>query len=137
MISTHSALIYTMVMISAVDREMNDAELSMIGDIVKRLPAFDGYDLAQITQASSTCAEILSNDEGLETALDLIAANVPDELRETAYALAVEVAAADLKVSDEEMKLLEMVRHRLHIDRLVAAAIERAARARYMKNHLD
>jgi tellurite resistance protein len=52
-------------------------------------------------------------------------------LRETAYALAVEIAAADRRIEPEEMRLLEMIRHQLGVDRLVAAAIERSARARF------
>ena len=32
---------------------------------------------------------------------------------------------------EEELQLLELLRHRLGIDRLVAAAIERGARARF------
>jgi len=41
------------------------------------------------------------------------------------------VAAADGKASQEELRLLEMIRDRLDIGRLPAAAIERAARARH------
>ena len=45
--------------------------------------------------------------------------------------LACDIAIADLKASQEELRLLEMLRHSLNLDRLNAAAIERAARARY------
>lgn len=131
LVSTHAALVYTMVMVSAADREMKDVELSLIGHIVKRLPVFDGYDVELLPETTSTCAEILSAEEGLETALDIVADTVPENLRETAYALAVEVAAADRRIEPEEMRLLEMIRHQLGVDRLVAAAIERSARARF------
>ncbi|MGB1146574.1 MAG: hypothetical protein ACPG4M_01675, partial [Alphaproteobacteria bacterium] len=53
------------------------------------------------------------------------------QMRETGYALACEMAAADGVLTDEEMQVLELVRHRLNIDRLIAAGIERGARARY------
>jgi hypothetical protein len=39
-ISHHAALIYTMVMVSAADRNMTDAELRMIGEITRGLPVF-------------------------------------------------------------------------------------------------
>ena len=45
--------------------------------------------------------------------------------------MAVEVAAADLKVPDEEIRLLELLRDALNLDKLVTAAIERSARARH------
>ncbi len=61
--------------------------------------------------------------------LDLIAQSMPERLREMAYALACEIAAADGKVSQEEARILEMVRHKLGLGRLVCAAIERGARA--------
>jgi len=51
-------------------------------------------------------------------------------LRETAYALACDVAAADGRVSQEEMRLLTLIRHGLPVGRLPTAAIQRGARAR-------
>ena len=44
-----------------------------------------------------------------------------------------EVAAVDLTLEQEELRLLEMIRDRLELDRLVTAAIEAAARARYRR----
>jgi hypothetical protein len=43
----------------------------------------------------------------------------------------VDVAAADAEVTQEEARLLEILRHRLDVDRLAAAAIERGAKARH------
>jgi tellurite resistance protein len=133
MISHHAALIYTMVLVSASDREMTDAELRKIGEIVGNLPVFAGYPRDQLPQAAAACADLLDAEEGLDKAFTLIEQAVPAKLRETAYALACEVAAADGRIPDEEARMLEMVRHRLHIERLAAAAIERAARARYTR----
>ena len=56
---------------------------------------------------------------------------LPPKLHETAYALAVEVAAADLHVEQEELRFLQMLRDHLDIDKLTVAAIESGARARY------
>ena len=64
-------------------------------------------------------------------ALKQIATALPAPLRETAYALAVEVAAADGRPAEVELRMLELIRHTLHVDRLVAAAIERGAQARH------
>ena len=132
MIDHHTALIYTMVLTSASDRDMTDAELQTMGEIVKFLPVFSDYDLSGMTQAANDCAELLSSEDGLDEALDQIAEALPEKLCETAYALACEVAAADGVVSQEEMRLLEMMRYRFEVGRLPAAAIERATRARHM-----
>ncbi len=133
MVSHHTALIYTMVLVSAADGEMTDAELATIGKIVRTLPVFADYDTENLPKTAADCAELLSADQGFETVLELIARSIPEKLRETAYALACDVAAADLVADQEELRLLMMLRHRLGVDRLSAAAIERGARARHAR----
>ena len=130
MITEHAALIYTMVLVSASDREMSDAELKVIGTHVTTLPAFRGFDSGHLPRITEDCAALLDQEDGLERALDLIRAALPVRLRETAYAFACDVAVADGHMEQEELRMLEMVRHRLDVDRLTAAAIERGARAR-------
>ncbi len=132
MLDPQSALIYTMVLVSAADREMTDAELRTIGESVKHLPVFSGYDHDSLVSTASDCAEILSGDDGFTKVMEQIQANLPKKLAETAYALACDVAAADRKVSQEEIELLAVIRQSLGVGRLPAAAIERGARARHM-----
>jgi len=132
MIGHQEALIYTMVMISASDGEMTDAELNTIGDIIKHLPIFQGYNLDLLGKTAEDCAEMLADPAGLDTAGDLIQQAIPVKLRETAYALACDVAAADEDVSQAELELLRWLRGRLGLARLEAAAIERATRAHYI-----
>lgn len=131
MIDHHTALVYTMVLVSAADRDMTDREIRMIGEITRQLPVFEGYDDAMLPAATASCAELLDDDDGLDKALGIIDSALPARLRETAYALACDIAAADGEVHQEELRLLEMLRHRLDIDRLAAVAIERGARARF------
>lgn len=133
MISHHAALIYTMVLVSASDRRMPDSELLKIGEIIMGLPVFADYHRELLTKSVQACADLLDDEEGLDKALDLIEAALPHKLRETAYALACDIAAADQEVPEEEARMLELIRYRLNIDRLVAAAIERGARARFSK----
>ncbi|HWK45314.1 MAG TPA: tellurite resistance TerB family protein [Stellaceae bacterium] len=133
MIDHHSALIYTMVLVSAADMDMTDAELHVIGEIVSFLPVFRDYDKSKLTTTLSQCAELVAKEDGLEESLAAIKAALPTRLRETAYALACDVVAVDGEASQEELRLLELIRHRLSVDRLIAAAIERGARARFMK----
>lgn len=131
MIDHHSALIYTMVLVSAADREMTDKELEAIGDIVSHWPVFRDYDRDDLTNTAENCATVLSGENGLERALTAISKGVPESLNETAYALACDVAAADGRASQEELRLLEMLRERLHLGPLEAAAIEHGTRARH------
>jgi len=131
MIDPHAALIYTMMLVSAADTDMTDAELQIIGDIVNHLPVFRDYERQRFTKDLKECAQLLAKDDGLEQALKGIKNALPQKLRETAYAVACDVAAADGEASQEELRVLELLRHRLGIDRLIAAGIERGARARF------
>lgn len=131
MVSPQAALIYTMVLVSASDQDMTDAEMMTIGDIVRHLPVFADYNHDLLPTTAAACADMLSNDDGLDDCIALIRAALPPKLRETAYALACEVAASDGEVHQEELQVLEMLRHQLNLDRLIAAAIERGTRARY------
>lgn len=131
MIDHHSALIYTMVLVSAADADMTDNELNSFSDLVRVLPVFRDFDRNRISEVSESCIALLQDEDGLDKALDTIKEALPPKLRETAYAIACDVAAADAHVTQEELRLLELLRHALEIDRLVAAAIERGARARH------
>lgn len=129
---THQeALIYMMVMMSAVDTAMNDAEFSRIGRLVTFLPAFAGFDEDRLVEVSRTAAELLKGPEGLDIVLEVIKDAVPPRLYDTAYAIAVEIASADFNIQQEEIRLLQMLRDRLGLDKLTCAAIERGAIARF------
>lgn len=128
----HAALVYVMVTVSAVDRAMTDDELHRIGEIVSNLPVFSDYDDNDLVKTAEACGEILSADGGLQQVLRLVRDALPEKLRETAYAVALEVAAADRLVRPEEIRFLEMLGDTLGLDRMTTAAIERGIRARNM-----
>jgi tellurite resistance protein len=131
-LSHHDVLIYVMVTISAVDRTMNDEELARIGEIVSNLPVFADFNQEDLVKSAEACGEILSADGGLEQVLRLVQERLPKKLRETAYAIALEIAAADHMVKPEEIRFLELLSDSLELDRLTTAAIERGIRARNM-----
>ncbi|MGO9486256.1 MAG: tellurite resistance TerB family protein [Rhodomicrobium sp.] len=130
-ITPHEALIYIMITMSAVDGQISDHELERIAQIVRQLPVFMGFDINNLSKTAERCGDLVGEEEGLEELLELVGGALPKKLYETAYALAVEVAAADLRVPDEEIRFLELLRDQLHLDKLVTAAIERSARARH------
>ena len=130
-INHHQALIYVMMTMIAVDAKIGNAELARIGRLVQTLPAFSGFDPERLTHVAQECGEILQEETGLQTALALIKAGLPAVLRETAYALAVEVAIADRNIAREEIRFLAMLRDALDLSKLQTAALEHAAIARY------
>ncbi len=130
-IDHHSALIYTMVLVSAAEGVMADSEVETIGRLVRYLPIFQDFDLDRVAEIGRDCTYLLREEDGLDRAIDLIAEGLPPKLRETAYALACDIAAADGELVEEELNLLHLLRASLSIDSLIAAAIERSAHARH------
>jgi len=130
-LSPEEALIYIMVTMSAVDRDMSDLELEKIGHIVRKMPVFDDYNTDDLIQTSKACGATLRQENGLQVVLDKVREALPPHLVETAYAFAVETAAADGSLQKEELRLLQIFRVGLGVDRLIATAIERGAHARH------
>jgi hypothetical protein len=130
-LSPQDALIYLMIVTASSDTLMTDLELARIDELIGRLPVFQGYDRANLPAVANACVDLINSSNDIEGVLDMAIAVIPARLQDTAYSLAVEVAAVDLTLQQEELRFLEMVRDRLDLDRLITAAIETAARARY------
>ena len=62
----HNALIYTMVIVSAADREMTDAELRRMGQLVTILPVFRDFPVDDLPAVARDCAALLDDEDGLE-----------------------------------------------------------------------
>jgi tellurite resistance protein len=131
MLDHHRALIYTMVIVSAADRNLPDSELHAFAEIIGHLPIFHDFDRDELPGLFNDCTELISRENGLEETLKAIKAGLPRKLRETAYAIACDLVATDGEATQEELRVLELLRHRLDIERLTAAAIERGAKARF------
>jgi tellurite resistance protein len=130
-ISTEQALVYVMVMMSGVEGRIKAEELAELELLIRTLPVFQRFDSTRLATVVQECGDMLQETEGLQTVLGLVKDQLPVRLRETAYALAVEVAAADLVVGKEELRFLAILRDALGLDKLATAAIERSAIARY------
>jgi tellurite resistance protein len=130
-LSAQEALVYLMVIMSASDRDMGDEELARIGAIVRTLPVFRGFDQARTLLVAQDCQKALAVEGGFQSVLDTIADALSQELRETGYAVAVDIAAADSQIRVEEDRVLDIFKARLGVDVLAAAAIERAAAIRH------
>lgn len=130
-ISTEQALIYVMVMMSAVEGHINGEELAEIDLLVRTLPVFRSFDRSRLPTVAQECGDMLQVKDGMQTVIALVKDQLPARLRETAYALAVEIAAVDLAVGKEELRFLSILRDGLGLDKLTTAAIERSAIARF------
>lgn len=132
-LSPQDALIYLMVVAASSDSAMSDRELARTAELIAQLPVFEGYDRTRLPQVANECVDLINGAHDIEDVLAMALAAIPKRLQDTAYVLAVEIAAVDLRLEQEELRFLEMIRDHLDLDRLVTAAIEAAARARYRK----
>ncbi|ATR23004.1 tellurite resistance TerB family protein [Roseomonas mucosa] len=130
-LSAQEALVGAMVVMSACDGHMTDAELATMSRLVKELPVFSDFHVSGIETVTEIVLNLLGDTDGLDEVVALIRDALPQRLRETAYLLACEIVAADGDATQDELRFLQDFRIGLDIDRLVAGAIERAAKARY------
>lgn len=125
------SLIAVMVGMSVSDETIRTEELLSIEQMVNYLPVFGDYDVDRMRRVAGTVLELFEVEDGLDAFFGLVKADLPTHLYETAYALACDVAAADGKLAQAELRFLQELRDELEIDRLHASAIERGARARH------
>lgn len=131
-LSAQDALVAIMVAVSASDELIRTSELVAIQKTVNHLPVFGDYDADRITRVSKMVFDLYEEEDGLDALFGLVRDVLPERLNETAYALACDVAAADGRMAETELRLLAEIRYELNVDRLAGAAIERGARARHL-----
>lgn len=132
-LSPTDALVAVMIAVTMADETVGAAELVQIELLVETLPAFDGYPEDRLAAMGRLVTGLFGEEDGLDRLFDLARRALPEPLRETAYALACDVAASDGRITGPEALMLEEVRDELGLDRLHAAAIERGARARWQR----
>lgn len=125
------ALVCTMVLVAAAGGGITDREIGTMAGLVQTLPVFHDFSSSRLESATEAVVGLLNEDDGLAHAARLMRASLEPRLRETAYALACDVIAADRLAEQESLRMLEFVRNELNLDPLVTAAIERGARARH------
>ena len=77
--------------------------------MVRELPAFRGIEDAWLSHEAQNCGRVLAKPDGVHEGGRDDRRGVPANLRETAYALAAEVAASDLAIRDDERDFLTLL----------------------------
>ena len=127
------ALVLTMVLVAAADGGMSDREIGVMAGQVQTLPVFRDFTREQLGSVTDAAVALLNEEDGLQHAARLIRGALEPRLRETAYALACEVVAANHVTRERTLDMLAFVRNELHLDPLIAIAIERGVRARHQR----
>lgn len=130
-LTPQEALIYAMFAAAASDRTVSQPELLRINSMIAELPAFRALDGDWMSREAQDCGRLLSKPDGMHKVVQMIVAALSPDLRETAYALAAEVAASDLAIKDGEREFLKLLDEALQLDALLKAALEKAALVRH------
>ncbi|GAC1347258.1 MAG: tellurite resistance TerB family protein [Acetobacteraceae bacterium] len=132
-LDAQEALICTMVLVAAADGAITDREIGVMAGLVQTLPAFQDFSSERLETATDAAVSLLEEENGLSHAGQMIRDALEPRLRETAYVLACEVVAANRDASQPVLRMLELVMTELRLDPLLAAAVERGARARHQR----
>ncbi|MDB6453775.1 tellurite resistance TerB family protein [Falsirhodobacter sp. 20TX0035] len=132
-LSQPDALLALMIAVSASHGAVETSELVAIQQMLNHLPVFAEYDIDRLGNVARVVFDLFNEEDGLDALFALVRTALDERLHETAYALACDVAAADGRLYQTELRLLEEIREELRLDRLHAAAIERGARARHAR----
>lgn len=127
------ALVLTMVLVAAADGGMTDREIGAMSGQVQTLPVFHDFTTERLTTVTDAAVRLLNEEDGLQQAGRLMRGALEPRLRETAYALACEVVAANQVMKQPTLDMLEFVRSELQLEPLITAAIERGVRARHQR----
>ena len=87
MISYNAALVYSVVLAAAADGRVEDDELKTIKSMTLGLPVFIGFDEAKFFETAAACTDLLTEEEGLDAAIEIIRQSLPAKLCSTAKCL--------------------------------------------------
>ena len=99
---------------SAVDGSIDESEAKGMIAYLLQMRMFDGYTDRQMSDMFDKLLKILDN-EGVGGLVAIAKSSLPDELCETAFACAVDIALADGVIEDSEKDLLEELQHVLDV----------------------
>jgi len=107
---------------SAADGNIDESEAKGIFAYLLQMKMFDGYSEKQVQNMFKKLVTVLQN-EGIGGLVAIAKSSLPQELHETAFLCAVDVALADGVVEDSEKELLEELQQILGVSDEVGAKI--------------
>lgn len=132
-LGVHDCLLGVMILASMSDGVVRTSELLTIESVIDHFPIFAEYNEADVKKVCAVMNAILLMPDGIDRFLTFLKVILPPRLRETAYAIACDVVAADGKLEQAELRFLEEIACHLQVDPLYVAAIERSTRALYAR----
>ena len=97
-----------------IDGINHKMEFKIIGMVLDRMKLFKHYNEDSLRKMLKKLHNLLM-EKGIETLYNSSISNIPDDLRNTAYAVAIDIIIADGKVVEKEKSFLEMLAKSLKI----------------------
>ncbi len=99
---------------SAADGTIDESEAKGMFAYLLQMRMFDGYTSRQMSDIFKKLVTVLEN-EGVGGLVAIVKSSLPSDLRETAFACAVDIALADGVIEDSEKELLEELQEVMEI----------------------
>jgi hypothetical protein len=127
------SLIYTMTLSAAVSGDITDKELNVIKYLFTTLPVFENSNNDHLSKKMLESLEVIKSEPNIENITDLISESLENNsnLKKTAYIIAIEIMMADLEVTEESHRVLELLENSFGLDTLETSSIKHTMKFRY------
>ena len=127
------SLIYTMTLSAAISGDITDKELNVIKYLFNTLPVFENSNNDHLSKKIIESLEVIKSEPNIENITDLINDSLENNsnLKKTAYIIAIEIMMADLEVTEESHRLLELFENSFELDNLETSSIKHTMKFKY------
>ena len=122
-----------MTLSASISGDITDKELKVINYLFTTLPVFENSNNDHLAKKIIESMEIIKSEPNVENIVDLIGDSLENNsnLKKTAYIIAIEIMMADLEVTEESNRLLELFENSFELDNLETSSIKHTIKFKY------
>ena len=122
-----------MTLSAAISGDITDKELNVIKYLFTTLPVFENSNNDHLSKKIIESLEVIKSEPNIENITDLINDSLENNsnLKKTAYVIAIEIMMADLEVTEESYRLLELFENSFGLDNLETSSIKHTMKFKY------
>ena len=122
-----------MTLSAAISGDITDKELNVIKYLFTTLPVFENSNNDHLSKKMLESLEVIKSEPNIENITDLISESLENNsnLKKTAYIIAIEIMMADLEVTEESHRVLELLENSFGLDTLETSSIKHTMKFKY------
>ena len=122
-----------MTLSAAISGDITDKELNVIKYLFTTLPVFENSNNDHLSKKIIESLEVIKSEPNIENITDLINDSLENNsnLKKTAYIIAIEIMMADLEVTEESHRLLELFENSFELDNLETSSIKHTMKFKF------